>query len=381
MKKIDILHMYAGTGGSAGLYIDELYSSLKDKYTQECIVNHYFSFSYGKKVYYKMTEMTGSNYLSKLPRVRLLLRMVELVLALLYSFFYILVRRPKVINYSMTSNFFVEYIFLKMIKLLTKSKLVITCHDVLPFTNNYSDIEVDIEKRKGFYKLADVLLVHNLNSKADLIKYFNILKLKIVMHKFPIMNLAKLANILNVNIDTKSNVDKPRRFLFVGHMRKEKGIDLLIEVWNGGEGVELIVAGNVPTGLDCKFQDIEDPNLKIINRFLNDEEYIKLISESDFVLLPYISGTNSGIPSSVVSLGAIPVTSNIDMFLNNELVDPQFVFRSGDAFSLREKLSALIALSSVEVAEAKNTSKDRFNAYKKDFDIEVKAVYDSLLSA
>lgn len=373
--------MYAGTGGSAGLYIDEIYSSLKDKYTQECIVNHYFSFSYGKKVYYMMTEMTGSNYLSKLPRLRLSLRMVELVLALLYSFFYILVRKPRVINYSMTSNFFVEYVFLRMIKLFTKSKLVITCHDVLPFKNSYSDIEVDIEKRKGFYKLADVLLVHNLNSKADLIKYFNISKLKFVMHKFPIMNLAKLANILNVNIDTKSNIGKPKRFLFVGHMRKEKGIDLLIEAWNGEEGVELVVAGNVPIGFDCKFQGIEDPNLKIINRFLNDDEYIKLISESDFVLLPYISGTNSGIPSSVVSLGAIPVTSNIDMFLNNELVDPQFVFRSGDAFSLREKLSALIALSSVEVAEAKNTSKDRFNAYKKDFDIEVKAVYDSLLSA
>lgn len=380
MKKIDILHIYAGTGGSAGLYIDGIYSSLKNRFKQECIVNYYFPFAYGKKKFYKVTEMTGSNLLANSPKLRLIFRMLELIGSFLYAFLFISIKKPKIINYSMTSNLMVEYVFLKLLKMFTNCILIITCHDVLPFQTNYSNINVDIKNRSKFFNLADYLLVHNENSKDDLINHFSISSSKIVSHKFPIMDLNKMERgEKNNRVNTERCMNK---LLFVGHMRKEKGLELLITSWKNLDNknkLSLTIAGNVPAGADFDFDSIKGDNFTLINRFLDDIDFVKLISDSDFVILPYSAGTNSGIPSSIISLGTIPVTSNIPMFLNNDLLKDEFIFESNNNDSLSKMLDYIAALNPEEIKERKKDFHKLLSDYDTQLCIEINALYQAII--
>lgn len=378
-RQIDILHIYAGTGGSAGTYIDGIYSSLNEHFSQECIVNHYFPFKYGRKIFYKITEMTGPNFLKPFPKIRLVIRMLELICALVYSLFFIFITKPKVVNYSMTSNLYVEYIFLKLLKIFTSSMILITCHDVLPFESSFTNVEKDRLKREHFFILADYLLVHNLNSKDDLMKYYNILDSKIIHHRFPIMNLEKM-NIRGSTV-LSENKGKERKLLFIGHMRKEKGIDVLIKSWelHCCDNLSLTVAGNVPTGFDFNFNSIKNKKFTLINKFLNDSDFINLIKNSDFVILPYTGGTNSGIPSSIISLGSIPITSDIAMFKNNALVSDDLMFDSGDCVSLVRMLDKISNIDDIELEKVKSISKYTFDRYTSEFNLEIKDMYEKLL--
>src|SRR5690606_32283049 len=51
---------------------------------------------------------------------------------------------------------------------------------------------------------------------------------------------------------------------------------------------------------------------QFINRSLTNEEIVKLIEESDMVVLPYTSASQSGIPMTVYSFNKPIVASNID---------------------------------------------------------------------
>ena len=77
MKKIDILHIYPGTSGSSGLYTHEIFKSLEKHYHQEIIVSYNFPFSYGKKIYYRFTDLAKPNFIHRNNLLRLAIRYFE----------------------------------------------------------------------------------------------------------------------------------------------------------------------------------------------------------------------------------------------------------------------------------------------------------------
>ena len=58
-KQIDILHIYAGTSGAAGLYLDEIHLALNEKYKQEVVVSYNYPFNYGKKWFYRFSDISS----------------------------------------------------------------------------------------------------------------------------------------------------------------------------------------------------------------------------------------------------------------------------------------------------------------------------------
>lgn len=340
---MDILHIYAGTSGSAGTYLHEIYKALNKNFKQEFIVSYFYPFNYGKKIFYKFSDLSKPNFLHKINKIRLIIRYFELLISLIYCFIFIKIKKPKIVNYSLTTQINLEKFFLKLVKEYTKSKLYITVHDVIPFQTNYSNFEESLKKRKSFFDLADKLIIHNKNSYDDLINYYKIDENKIIEFPFPIMNIKDI-NYLN-EIDNLSSMLPSSKYIFsfVGHLRKEKGIEVLLESWKefnldndiATESI-LVIAGNIPKGFNYDFKKFD--NLIIVNRFLNDLEYKNLISKSHCVILPYTKGTNSGIPSTVLSLGTKLITSDIDMFRNNEVIDKKFMFKNEDSNSLNKIL-------------------------------------------
>ena len=176
-EKLDILHIYPGASGTAATYVYELLKS-SSQHNQFAIIGHS---SRGERVlplFYKYSSL-DSKFSIRNRFFRLLIRYFELIFGLFFCYFFILARRPVCVNYAFTSHLLVEYAFIFFVRYLSPSKVALTCHDVIPFQTDYSDKSKDIRRRKMFFDISQLLVVHNNYSKQKLVDRFGISKYKI----------------------------------------------------------------------------------------------------------------------------------------------------------------------------------------------------------
>lgn len=362
MNKELIYHIHWGTSGNGGLYIDEIYEALKKEYNQEVFVSYYYPFNYGNKVFFKNSDIA----LSHQSKFRPVLKVFDIAYGLSYVLAKCIKQKPSVINYSLVSGcyFFVVF-FLKIVKLVSDARIVVTCHDVLPFGWNGCN-STEMKNRKKVFDFVDYLLVHNKSSKTTLVKYFNVEENKILYHRFPIQDLLKLHDI--------KNNEKVYDFLFIGHLREEKGIKFLLEVWREFHSVcnnaTLCIAGRNISNINI--DNYNNLNIFFKCYYIDDVEFVELVNSSKCVILPYLKGTNSGIASDVLSLGANIVTSDLPMFKENPLVDDDDMFVTGNSKSL------LKILKNKYENIAKKNSRERVDEYKRIFAEEVLKTYSEI---
>ena len=363
-----IYHIYWGTAGNAGLYMDEIYKCLESAgMKQEAFVNYYYPFNYGHKVFFRFTEM---GHCKKLGKLRNPIRLIELIGALTRIYFSILLHKPQIVNYSLIGVFSPVVLFLKLIKKTTKSKLIITCHDVMPFANTIQTVSKQEKMRTECFHLADHLLVHNQNSAQELQKSFGINPEKIVMHPFPIMDMNKIYT-------SQGYESKKYDFLFMGHLRKEKGIEVLIDAWKQFHPIHpeatLCIAGTSPFGLDTSLYT--GLNITFFLHFLSDEEYFTLPHQSNYIILPYTSGTNSGVVSTLITTkGARLITSDLDMFTSNPLLNKENMFETGNSQALAKKMEQVY-----DTPIQNDNTTERIQNYRTRFNQEVIGVYRNFI--
>lgn len=93
-----------------------------------------------------------------------------------------------------------------------------------------------------------------------------------------------------------------KNILFFGLIRDYKGLDILLEAFNGlGPDYQLIIAGE-PYGSFEKYQRLIDScpcreNIHTVLRYIRDSEVKDFFSAADVTVLPYRSATQSGISS------------------------------------------------------------------------------------
>lgn len=360
MKKIDILHFYAASSGSAGLYTNSIYEILKKDYNQELIVNHFYPFSEGKKIIYKYSDISKKKNV-KYDVVRKAVKYFELFFVLNYLFFYVMLNKIKILNYNLTSDLLIEYYFLKMIKKLSCTKLIITCHDVIPFGISQVNKKT-LHRKQIFFNLSDCLLVHNKESIDNLKTYFKLDK-PIFKHEFPLMDLNKI-------YERRDKIAKSKTFnvSMIGHFRKEKGLDILLEAWSifsiDKNDVSLKIKGNFPSGIRDKYNDVNNNKIKIEDTYLSDFEYCEQIVNSDIIVLPYTRSTNSGIPGSVFSLNTFVICSDIKTFKENKLIPNELLFANENALDLAKTLSYLYAANSKFKNDLLNQIKSNIEQHK-----------------
>lgn len=363
-----IYHIFWGTAGNAGLYLDEIYKTLQDKgFEQDAFVNYYYPFDYGHKVFFKWTEMGHG---IKLGKLRNPVRLLELLYALTVIYIHILIHKPQVVNYSLVGVFAPVLYFLKLVKKTTKCKLILTCHDVTPFENKVQSLTKQERMRKKGFDLADFLLVHNQNSANELEKSFHIQPEKILQHPFPIMDMKKL-------FQQPASTEKQYDFLFLGHLRKEKGIQVLLEAWKLFQPkhpkASLCIAGEAPFGFDKSV--CSGLNVDIILQFLSDEQYFNLGSTAHCIILPYTKGTNSGVVSTLVTLNSNIITSDLEMFKSNALLSKELMFESGNPHSLLEKME-LVYANMLESSGSAADSVRNVDSYRSAFRQKVVQLYE-----
>ena len=159
---------------------------------------------------------------------------------------------------------------------------------------------------------------------------------------FPVMDPAFLDK--GIKVLRSPELSEGRRFLFVGHLRREKGIDVLLKAWQRVQiecpDCSLTVAGNLPNGEILDLTGLNPSKVRVIGRYLSDEEYVQLINDTDCVILPYKRGTNSGIPGTVLVLERGLIVSDIPMFRNNTLIPLASFFASEDVDALVQQILA-----------------------------------------
>lgn len=358
-----IYHIYWGTGGNSGLYLHEIYQTLKSAgFEQKAFVNYYFPFDYGEKVFFKRGNIAFGTVKGKLRKVVMLFEVLKAYQIILHAS---KTDRPKIINYShVGSSYFFIPLYLKLLKRISGAKLMITCHDTLPHSGGKSEMVY----RKQIFQLADYLLVHTDTSADELVEYFDIDRGKIVKHLFPIMDLSK--------VSVNSNAVFPDTdFLFIGHLRKDKGVDLLMDAWKQFHKdcpeAKLRICGKKQPNILFKENDFRDCNVEFNMHFISDDDYFGYVKSARYVILPYLQGTNSGIISTVLSLGTNVITSDIPMFKENPLVPLENMFRSGDVNALVEKLKEKWIVND-------DNSRDKMNDYINSFNEGVIEVYTKL---
>jgi glycosyltransferase involved in cell wall biosynthesis len=376
MQEIDILHIFTGAVDMSGLYLHEIFNALQDRFRQEIIVNYYYPFSEGKKYFYKISELTAKKI--KNNNLRLFVRFFELIMGLFRTYIFILIASPRVINYNLTSDTFPEFIFLLLLKLKKKYKIIITCHDVVPFQIRNKSLSNCIKKKRRFFLLSDYLLIHNENSRDELKITYDITD-KILIHPFPLTDIKKFGF-------KKKNVGKSEFYTIgmFGHFRKEKGLDILIESWRllrpKYKDIKLIIGGNFPDDSQNILKEVNnDKDVLIVKSYLSDNQLFDLMQECNVIVLPYKRATNTAFPAMILSIDKLVIASDIPTFKNSLFFNEKNLFKKNDPISLTQKIETIKNMNDVEIKNLKEENNKLLGQYKNLFTNEILAVYHHIL--
>jgi glycosyltransferase involved in cell wall biosynthesis len=370
-----LLLIDSATSGVAGAYIDGIWRRLVHRDAVEVAVSHYFPFAYGKRIFFKYSELTAQPRY-RLGRARLYVRFGELLIAFVRLIAWVIVSRVQVVCYALSSNLSAEYAFLWFLKRVARVDVFLICHDVVPFVGPGEAFADMVRRRRPFYLLADRLIVHNENSIDDLGTVFGIPRDKVRQFPFPLYDTSGMG-FRDVDLLDATGA---RRFLFIGHLRREKGIGVLLDAWarlrRVRQDAELVIAGNIPQGCEYDLASPEDRGIRLLTGYVTDEAYVNLIRQSDCVVLPYSRGTNSAVVSTVLAAGKSLVVSDIPMFKNNPLIPAESFFACDDAESLAGRLAEVCDLGPEQQRQLAIERARRLPVYEQDFREQVNAVLD-----
>jgi glycosyltransferase involved in cell wall biosynthesis len=365
MKTKRILIVYYATYGSTGAYINDLLLAFvqNDCSNVDVAVSAYYKFPdyprLGKiyKVFFKFTERVPENkYLENwmIRKFRRPIRSLELIFN--YLWLIVLALRNKVdsINFHLIDDYIPTYLFILTLKILG-FEIIITAHDI-----HSLGIKRTPKRRYLLLKIVDLILVHNDHSVELLIHDFSIPLNKIRIMAYPLYSFSGILDSNNVNelVALYRMKYKNRKiFLFAGWIRKEKGIDILINAWVKGmsscKDCLLLIVGEPSIDVSAlQILTANCDNVVWITRRVSDEELIGFMTVSDVVVLPYRDYSNSAlIRSAYVNAKKAAIVSNIPLFtsLINQRI--AFLFNKDDVDSLINVLNIVASTPTSKITE------------------------------
>lgn len=183
-------------------------------------------------------------------------------------------------------------VFIKFCKLLG-FKIVFTVHNIVPHKSN----KANIEKNKWLYNNSDFRFVHYETNKKRL-KDLGLKTDNLLVIDHPIYNIYENL-ITQKQAREKLGISKTKKVaLCFGYIRKYKGLEYFVESLEslGNEYIGLIVGKSKDTGLIdfLRKKEKEMKNLKVIDKFVAQNEIQLYLNACDVVVLPYLEISTSG---------------------------------------------------------------------------------------
>lgn len=123
----------------------------------------------------------------------------------------------------------------------------------------------------------------------------------------------------NISYDISSKLNSENiKFLFFGNITKAKGIEIIIDSFSKllklYSNVTLIIAGKNLDNIDITTLKNNYKNCHVFDRHINDDELKYLYKNTDYVLLPYIKSSQSGIFEMAIFFRKPMILSDIPYF-------------------------------------------------------------------
>ncbi len=309
-----LIHVDYGTKGNSGFYLREVLAALDSGYEGVAYVHRGFV---APSLQHRVRRVFGR--FERLPTPRLIKDLARLMD--IYLQFFLLLRDVKRLSkegnvyvfIALFQSFHVYSWFVRQVK--RWARVVVTVHDVVPHANNYPGIIMS--DPSDVVGNADALIVHQEKDRDFLVRY----EKPIFCFPFPIAACDMRDRPRHVGI----------RFLFIGAIRREKGLDVLLSAWRKIDavsiGAHLKIAGVLATSQKFDFGGLV--NCSVHDGYVSEEDFEKYILECDYVVLPYVGGTNSGVFSVATSLSRPCVTSSLPVFASLDASIPELRYAGG----------------------------------------------------
>jgi len=216
--------------------------------------------------------------------------------------------------------------------------LVLTAHDVLPREPRSG--QRDAQRR--LYDHFDAVVVHSEHGRQRLIGELGVdpARVHVIAHG-AFAHLAASADHTEAGgAAPPFQTDSPVVLCF-GLMRPYKGIDLLLEAWEGIEGAELWIVG-MPRMDISALQAAAPPSVRFVPRFVADSELRAYFNRADLVVLPYREIDQSGVLFTALAFGKSLLLSDVGGFPEVAATGAARTFPAGDAAALHDALSELL---------------------------------------
>lgn len=347
-----IWHVYYGTRGTAGAYIDALQEAMRAAGAPgRAFVSSAYRFDPKGVVRMFFPFTDRFDYQGKGRR---LLRGLELVLGYALILIASVASRPA-LNLSLTDDYRATWLFFRLCK-WAGLRMYLTCHDVIAHGGAVTSTRLDMMNR------ADFVIVHSEHARRT---YLSLVgpsaDPKVLVLPFPWSSYDSILSPAGVQ-DARRRWNERlggRPFVcFLGVVRRSKGVETLLRAWEGlndRHGHQLVIAGKWDDATPLKPLAESLPDCLVDDRYVGDEEFAYLIRAASWVVLPYHDYTHSSVLMSVLKQGGAPLTSDIAMF-QEVLGRSEWMFPAGSAEGLRGTLDRALSLPASELSVVKDAA-------------------------
>ena len=208
-------------------------------------------------------------------------------------------------------------------------RTVLTAHDVLPREPR----RFQAAAQRRLYDRVDAVVAHTEHSRVRL-EALGIPAEKV--HRIPHGAFTHLASVAPRRPSELTEPGERSVALFFGLLRPYKGLDVLLEAWQGLQAdSELWIVGAPRMALPPL-----PPGVRLVPRFVSEAEAVWCFIRADVVVLPYRQIEGSGVLFTALGLAKATLVSNVGGF--SELGAAVARVPPGDAAALRAELLRLL---------------------------------------
>lgn len=184
-------------------------------------------------------------------------------------------------------------------------KIITTVHDPVPHEITKKAM-VNQKIRRLAYKSINRFILLNNNQTEEFQSFYNVKKKKILFSRLGNFDIIKA-------FGSKSNTNT-YNILFFGRISPYKGVEYLLKAYSSlmkdYPNTKLIVAGGGNYHFDISIY-MNNPQIEIINEYISTDKLSTLIQDSEFIVCPYISATQSGVVASALALNKPVIATKV----------------------------------------------------------------------
>jgi len=251
----------------------------------------------------------------------------KLTLFLWLNFAYeALVMKPEVIHIQYTPTICgpVTPLFLFLVRILGRSRIIVTAHEepeaYLKYCHGITRLFFLLYE-KSIYKLSHQVLVHTSHHKQVLQEKYGLgeNRVKLVSHG---VSKKEASSWQRKKVREKYNLEGKDTITFFGFLRPDKGIEYLIlsfsEIVKKRKDIILLIGGSTiktwskyPLQLKELAKSLKIDNYVKFTGFVPEEEISALFTISKIVVMPYLRSTQSGVLHQAISSATPVIVSDV----------------------------------------------------------------------